>query len=349
MLFPELIYDDKPELKLNSIQLKACNDYKEKIKTGIYKFLPVKCVICGKTDFDEIAGKDRYGLPYKTFVCNNCGLVQSDARFDPTSAESFYNNEYPLIYFGKNLPYSDIFENQYERANLIYRFIKPFLPEGKPYAEIQILEVGCNAGGILQHFADRGFKVSGLEINKQAVSFIQEHTSLNVFQGSLESYIPDFQPDIIIYSHVLEHLNDPGEELELIGRILKKDGMLYVEVPGIKNIHQDYECNLMLYLQNAHVSHFSVVTLNNLLQKCGYEIIAANEFIRCLCRKSEIHHSVPANDKTDVIDYLKKAELMHRKYPLKLFSILSFPKLLLKRIMKSVGLYKAFFRLYHMR
>ena len=52
--------------------------------------------------------------------------------------------------------------------------MKPFLPSEKPKPETHILEVGCNAGGILKHFADRGFTVSGLEINAEAVAFAKK-------------------------------------------------------------------------------------------------------------------------------------------------------------------------------
>jgi len=349
MLFPELINDGKPIVKLNAFQVNACQSFNEKLKTGIYQFDIPECVICGNKDFEEIGAKDRYGLTYHTVICNVCGLVQSDQKLDQKSTEEFYNIEYPAIYSGQLHPSKVIFEEQYERANLVYRFLKPFLTSEKATSKPHILEVGCNAGGILKHFADRGFPVSGLDINAEAVFFARNFAGLEVSQGSLESKMISENPDVIIYSHVLEHLTDPLKELKLIRETLKDDGLLYIEVPGIKNLHQSYNCNLLLYLQNAHIAHFSLITLRNLLHCSGFEIIKADEFIRCVCRKTDIPEPILINDKTDVLDYLKKVEQLRKKYPLQLFNILAFPKQFIKRIMKYTGLYKIFFRLYHMR
>jgi SAM-dependent methyltransferase len=349
MLFPELINDGKPALKLNSIQLNACKSYNEKLNSGLYSFNSLSCVVCGNKDFDEIGAKDRYGLTYRTVICNECGLIQSDQRLDQQSAQEFYENEYPAIYSGNLHPSKNVFDEQYERANLIYRFLKPYFPSDQKALKPSILEVGCNAGGILKHFADRDFPVRGLELNAEAASYAKEQGGLEVSHGSLESVVLKEKPGIIIYSHVLEHLANPLKELQLIRENLKDDGLLYIEVPGIKNLHQSYNCNLLLYLQNAHITHFSLISLRNLLQKSGFEIIKADEFIRCVCRKSEITEPRLINDKQDVLEYLIKVDELRKKYPHRLFSLLAYPKQFIKDLMKFTGLYKPFFRLYHMR
>lgn len=349
MLFPELVNDGKPIVKLNLIQRDACLAYNQKLQKGFYIFELPNCIICGKSDFDELGGKDRYGLSYLTVICNSCGLVQSKQRMDSRSVRQFYNDDYPFIYFGTNEPTKAVFDNQYERANLIYRFIKPFLPTGKANSDIEILEVGCNTGGILKHFADRNFKVSGLEINSEAVAFANKYSKQDVIEGSLETVNLKKKPDIIIYSHVLEHLSDPRKELMLISNNLKEGGFLFIEVPGIKNIHKSYHGNLLLYLQNAHVAHFSLVTLRNLLQNSGFEIIAADETISCLCRKSETLSQELKNDKQEVLEYLKKTELIRKKKLFQLRRLLAFPKQFVKSMLKLTGLYNTFFKLYHLR
>jgi SAM-dependent methyltransferase len=349
MLFPELINDGRPSVKLNRVQSDACKRYNEKIKSGIYTFEAPECIICGNRDFEELGGKDRYGLYYPTAICNICGLVQSEQRLDQKSAAEFYNSEYPEIYFGSEQPYKKIFEEQYERANLIYRFIKPLLPGGKNPSDILVFEAGCNAGGILKHFSDRGFRTAGLELNAAAAGYANEYACREVTEGSLETIQLKEKPAVFIYSHLLEHLNDPLRELKLIRGNMPDDGLLYIEVPGIKNIHQTYNCNLLLYLQNAHVNHFSLISLRNLLHIAGFEITEADEYIRCVCRKADIHKLVLHNDKQDVIDYLKKVEILRKKYPIRMFRLFTLPKLFLKRLLKLSGLYKVFFRFYHMR
>ena len=58
----------------------------------------------------------------------------------------------------------------------------------------------------------------------------------------------NYKADIIIYSHVFEHILDLDKELDAIKSHLKPEGILYIEVPGIKYVHNTYEMNFLKYL-----------------------------------------------------------------------------------------------------
>ena len=87
--------------------------------------------------------------------------------------------------------------------------------------------------------------------------------------------------------------------------ILRDDGLLFIGLPGIMNIHLAYHSDLLQYLQIAHVYHFSLTTLDNLLGKYGFERVFGNEIIWSVYKKCEKGH-VLVNDYDSAKVYLKK-------------------------------------------
>ena len=68
MLNERYKFDGKPILNLNKIQLQNKKMVEDKIKSKKYKFEKVNCVICGSSNFELLAEKDRYGLQVSTVV-----------------------------------------------------------------------------------------------------------------------------------------------------------------------------------------------------------------------------------------------------------------------------------------
>jgi 2-polyprenyl-3-methyl-5-hydroxy-6-metoxy-1,4-benzoquinol methylase len=117
------------------------------------------------------------------------------------------------------------------------RFIKiPFelaalagLPKGK------LLDVGCGSGNKLLLARQLGWNVTGLEIDPNAV-IAARNQQLNVIEGSyryLENFVNEF--DCIICSHVLEHVYNPIEMLNLLNQSLKPGGTLFLSLPNSKS------------------------------------------------------------------------------------------------------------------
>lgn len=122
-------------------------------------------------------------------------------------------------------------------------------------------------------------------------------------------------PDLIIYSNVMEHLTDPVSELNLIKSRINPNGLLFIEVPGIKNIHINYKCDFLLYLQNAHTYHFSLTTLKNLFQKTGFEMLYADEYVRTVAKAGIAAGDKWEDDFSSVVNYLRETETKRKMYP----------------------------------
>ena len=134
--------------------------------------------------------------------------------------------------------------------------------------------------------------------------------------------------DIIILSHVLEHFLDLDKEIDIIWRLLKDDGVVYIAVPGIKNVVSAYNNDFLLLLQNAHVYNFTRTTLHNVMSKNKFDMIYATEEIQGLFKKGcelQFH-----NGYEEIVSFIKESE--------KLFAQ---PKeMLYSRLWKKIADYK---------
>ena len=149
-----------------------------------------------------------------------------------------------------------------------------------------VVEIGCGAGGILKTFAEKGYQVKGVDLDKNYLNYGKEFHGLALEYGNIEELKLSRHPKVIIYSHVLEHILDLQDQLKKINDLSNEETLIYIEVPGIKNIHKQYKSDLLLYLQNSHVYHFSLNTLVNLFQLNGFRLKHGDEFVRSVFCKS---------------------------------------------------------------
>lgn len=299
-----------PIIKLNSIQLNIKKKIELQLKRGIYKFESVPCCICNKKDFEDLSGKDRYGFNNPVVICKNCGLIQNNPRMNQESYKNFYETEYRNFIYGEFKSFERNFKNEYNRGREIFKFLKDSKILDDHSKDYFIFEVGCGSGGILQVFKEKGFRVQGCDLDKNYVKFGKINYGLDIDYGTLEDILFKKTPDLIIYSHVLEHILFPKKELNLINQVLNKDGYLFIAIPGIKNLVDVYNSDFLFFIQNAHVYYFSLITLQNLLSLNGFQLIKGNYIVKSIFKKSET--SLPEyafkNDYNAVMRYLKRLE-----------------------------------------
>jgi 2-polyprenyl-3-methyl-5-hydroxy-6-metoxy-1,4-benzoquinol methylase len=107
------------------------------------------------------------------------------------------------------------------------------LPKGK------LLDVGCGSGNTLQVAMQLGWDVTGLEIDPSAVKAARAQ-GLKVIEGdyrNLKDIASEF--DCVICSHVLEHVHQPLDLLEVLTKTLKSNGTLLLSLPNAKSEVRD--------------------------------------------------------------------------------------------------------------
>ena len=97
-----------------------------------------------------------------------------------------------------------------------------------------LLDIGCGKGEFLKVARDRGWSVAGVEASRGMAEYATKTLKLDVFCGSLkDSKWPDHSFDVITLNMVLEHVHAPHDLFGDISRLLKPDGILFVEVPNM--------------------------------------------------------------------------------------------------------------------
>ena len=310
MLSKRYLNNSRPLLKLNQTQLKAKHEVEYKLDQKEYHLEEIECPICNSTSEKSrlLAEKDRYGLSYYPRICEKCGLVYVSPRMDQASYNKFYDLEYRRLYLGAGSPSEYYFNRQYGRGREIYEFIRNKAFKDKDLEGISVLEIGCSSGGILNFFKEKGCKVMGVDLDTNYLNYGREKHGLNLLHGNLKNIPFNFKPDVIIYSHVLEHILDLNSELIQLKKITSDNTVIYIEVPGIKNIHRAYNHDILSYFQNAHTFHFSLNSLKNLMTKFDFELLTGDEFIRSIFISGDKAQTEPKNDFQEILQYLEQVE-----------------------------------------
>ena len=324
--------DGLPLLKLNDLQKQIKMQIDKKVDQRIYKFEFVSCCICNNNKFIKLSNKDRYGLYMPVVICPKCGLIQTNPRMTKDSYYEFYNNEYRKLYMGIDMPNNEFFFQGYNKGKKIYQYLLNNKLLRKTSSNLFVFEVGSSSGGILYYFSKKGCYIKGVDIDHEYIEFGKKIHDLDIFAGTVKNVKFDKYPDIIIYSHVLEHISNLKEEISRLHKIMSEKSLLYIEVPGVKNLTNNYNLNFLRYLQNAHTYHFTLTTLKNLLETNGFKLIIGNEIIQSVFTKSD----KPTLHKSLINDYFILMKFLNNLENLKPFYYF---KYLLKKIIRQIKTY----------
>ena len=256
--------------KLSTIQLRARNDLRLKITNGQYKTVANPCVICEKGiepigSIDEVIAEiDRYGIPTQTVMCKKCGMLRTDPIFGDSDYSDFYKHHYRELYSGASDATDEFFKEQTKRGKQLRKLISKHIE----ISGADIIEVGCGAGGILQGIIGDDANGIGCDFGFNYLKFAQSK-SLQVFQGSIEA-LSNNSADVLVYSHVLEHIAKPKIEISEMFRVVKDNGLVVIVVPGVYSIHRHYGGRLSRYLQSAHLHHYTREHLRAVMENSGF-------------------------------------------------------------------------------
>lgn len=132
-------------------------------------------------------------------------------------------------------------------------------------------QVGCSDGYTLSRFKEGGYDVMGIDPSPNAAEVSNKLYGIKPTVGFFENYIPKKEDkyDLIILTHILEHLYDPSISLNKCNELLALDGNLLIEVPALTH-PENWSISFFTF---EHVNYFSQISMNNLLEKSGFSIL----------------------------------------------------------------------------
>lgn len=141
----------------------------------------------------------------------------------------------------------------------------PAVPGGR------LLDVGCGSGQLLARMAALGWNVEGLEPDPVAAG-IALKSGLNVRQGSLTSHpFASRSFDVIVMSHVIEHVHSPLAAMTACYTLLKPNGRLVIFTPNVGSLgHRIHKSNWRGLEPPRHVQIFSFSALASIAARAGF-------------------------------------------------------------------------------
>ncbi|MBI3090359.1 MAG: class I SAM-dependent methyltransferase [Candidatus Tectomicrobia bacterium] len=238
-----------------------------------------RCPLCAGTVLLPSASYRQGLLGLRFQACQECGLVVQSPRLTSGSLARYYRREYRAsLKRGVDAAHCEpLFQRGIRRGTYIAGFLEE---HGVTLSGKQVYEVGCAYGGILAYFQSRGCRVRGCDVSAVAVAYGRSRGldlavgSVELLQGSRQ------QVDLLILSHVLEHIEEPHAFLETVRHALASAGVLYVEVPGLAAAKD----RRRQFLQLGHLMHFRLDNLRRLLESAGFSFVAGNEVVQALFR-----------------------------------------------------------------
>lgn len=235
----------------------------------------IRCNLCGANNYTvvyntpysgETAKVEGYKITDHSFKissrvvkCQKCGLVYTNPR---PPVRSLIHNYVKMVD-------SEYVEEEHGRrlsARATLNVLKKFRKKGR------LLDVGCATGFFLDEARKDGWEPFGIELSNWAVNYAKEKLYLeNIFQGVLKNAgYPDSYFDAVILKDAIEHLTDPRGTLIEIRRILKPDGILYINTPAIDSAVSRILKAQWWGVKQLHLYYFTRKTLGKMLAATGF-------------------------------------------------------------------------------
>lgn len=196
-------------------------------------------------------------------------------------SEDFTRELYSLDYFNSNGELEDS-KNIGEKVAIMTAAKKLSVdPRGKT-----MLDVGCGTGEFLKAGADAGFTVTGLDVDSTTTAHVTKKYGFHTVTGLLgPETFPRCTFDVVVLSHVIEHLQRPMELLGVIYEILKPNGLFVMCTPNSDSLGEDihnvygrvrYDRSKSYYMapfqSPYHIIGFNLKSARRILEHAGFMV-----------------------------------------------------------------------------
>jgi SAM-dependent methyltransferase len=235
----------------------------------------VRCLLCGGDDIEVFSESDE--TEKKIVRCRRDRLIYLNPRPDAKSLSTFFewefiaNREREWYEFYKSL----------RRAVLRReaRLIKQLKPKGG-----NLLDVACGMGTFLENFlSPPEWRLFGIDESRLAIDAAKALDKANLFVGALrDTCYPDSFFDVVSLLDALYYFHDPLSDLLEVRRILKPNGLLALEIPGLYYTLIRKWGPIALALDGKwwsltpldhHLYYFSAPAIKQLLDKAGFRVV----------------------------------------------------------------------------
>lgn len=249
-----------------------------------WQFKSINCSVCGSDENRYLGVRESlsfksYSQPFqlKIYQCKVCGLIYPNPFPFPSEAQFQENYKAPEQYFPNSLS-EELFDLKLKTLKKIEKINNK--KKGK------LLDVGCGRGEFVYIANKIGWDATGTEVSGSFVNYGKNNFGIDIKLGTLDDInFPAESFDVVVLNSVIQNALDPKHLLEQIHRILKTDGIIFIETAN--NDSLIYKAGDLYYKlkgqqKTTHLSPmwpayqvygFTPKTLRMILKNTGFDII----------------------------------------------------------------------------
>lgn len=235
------------------------------------------CYICNTTLLTKVmtyraAKTDAIFQNSYILKCSECGLLQIDKKFSSAEIEAYYKQTYDrgkIYNFSiAKFPTDNIWS--VSRGRALAQLVKSenvALP-----SKFTVMDLGCGYGHLLfgfnEHYRDK-CSIIGVDYEPETKRVFENYKWI-FNEGGIDDVYQQYnnQLDVLITSHVFEHVINPKDFLHKCQTMLKKNGILLWEMPNLN------EFNLLCESRHSpHICLWDIVSLRKILESQHLNVI----------------------------------------------------------------------------
>tara|TARA_R100000030_G_scaffold51348_2_gene38659 strand:+ start:48 stop:1310 length:1263 start_codon:yes stop_codon:yes gene_type:complete len=234
------------------------------------------CAGCDETDFLSVLGLGKVPLagvfplkeelenenkyPLNLLFCKKCSLVQTDSFIEP---QILFEDYRYISSVGLSNHFKDV----------AYGLDEKYGVEG-----LNILEIGCNDGVLLEPLSQLGANVEGVDPAKNIVKLAVDK-GLNVYDEYFNDETfggEEFKSkyDLVLSNNTFAHIPDIQSVVRGIKHVLKPGGDFVFEVHYLQSLIDGKQWD---NIYHEHIYYHSITGLDNLFQKYGMTVVDFEE------------------------------------------------------------------------
>lgn len=234
---------------------------------GAGAFAPVYAATIADGDADPAAwfSSSRSRAGHLAIVrCTQCGLRMTNPGDDDATLARIYAALEDRAYDAEA-------ENREAMARAHLTFVGRHSPTPG-----RLLDAGCATGTLVRVATQAGWSATGLDASAWSIERARERCPQASFvHGALEAAtFPEASFDVVTLCDTLEHVPDPAAVLRRIRTWLRPGGWLFLNVPNCESVPARMMGRHWVLLLREHLWYFSPRTLDPLLRRCGFGVVA---------------------------------------------------------------------------
>ncbi|MBT4191842.1 MAG: class I SAM-dependent methyltransferase [Candidatus Diapherotrites archaeon] len=150
----------------------------------------------------------------------------------------------------------------------------------------KILDIGCGSGTFTRKIAKQFPKVeiTGMDISEKVISFAKKESTKKKLKNTkfvisgINKIKTTGQFEVIIISHLIEHLEDPLDALREVKKKLAKNGRLFITTPNYSSLwplaEKVFDKTIAkdgYSLDDQHISRFNTRSIKKIVNKAGLQ------------------------------------------------------------------------------